>query len=161
VGWIVQNRSGDIMLKKYKAGFDVWAFILFFAVMLPNFYWYAVPAPNDILRSESVTPVVDTIGSVFQILMVGAICVIKRRDVEKLRWSNNILAMTVCYITYIIVWFAYYQSHVGGIIILLLCLAPCLTFFFYAMDRKNYVAVLPLSAFTICHLIFGITNFIF
>lgn len=52
----------------YRFGFDPWGLLLFLLVMLPNFIWFAVPAPNDILRTDSVTPVVDAVGSVFQVL---------------------------------------------------------------------------------------------
>ena len=35
--------------KKYKIGFDIWGLIIFIVIMIPNFIWFAVPAPNDIL----------------------------------------------------------------------------------------------------------------
>ena len=43
------------MLKKYKMGFDIWALVLFVVIMIPNIIWFAIPAPNDILRTESIT----------------------------------------------------------------------------------------------------------
>lgn len=43
------------MIKKYKIGFDIWGLIIFIIIMIPNFIWFAVPAPNDILRGESIT----------------------------------------------------------------------------------------------------------
>ena len=43
------------MLKKYKLGL---------IIMIPNFIWFAVPAPNDILRADSVTGAFDTLASV-------------------------------------------------------------------------------------------------
>ncbi len=49
-------------LKQYRFGFDPWGLLLFLLVMLPNFIWFAVPAPDDILRVDSATPVVDAIG---------------------------------------------------------------------------------------------------
>lgn len=61
-------------LKQYRFGFDPWGLLLFLLVMLPNFIWFAVPASNDILRADSVTPVVDVIGSVFQVLTVACLC---------------------------------------------------------------------------------------
>jgi hypothetical protein len=88
--------------------------------------------------------------------LVGALCIVKRRDVEKLRLSYKILAMIFCYMIYIFSWFIYYQGHVEEVVILFLCLAPCLTFCLYALDRKNLIAVLPLAVFTICHVIYGI-----
>lgn len=46
-----------------KLGFDVGGLVLFLALMLPNFLWFAIPAPNDVLRAESATPVIDAIAS--------------------------------------------------------------------------------------------------
>ena len=56
----------DKLVKEYRFGFEVWGLVLFIGIMLPNFVWFAVPAPNDILRGESVTEIADIIGSVFQ-----------------------------------------------------------------------------------------------
>ena len=62
---------GDVeMIKKYKIGFDIWGLIIFIIIMIPNFIWFAVPAPNDILRGESITETVDVIASICQVLMV-------------------------------------------------------------------------------------------
>ena len=61
-------------LKQYRFGFDPWGLLLFLLVMLPNFIWFAVPAPNDTLRTDSATPVADAIGSVFQVLTVAYLC---------------------------------------------------------------------------------------
>ncbi len=56
------------MLKKYRFGFEPWAVILFFAIMAPNFYWFAHPTTNDVLRRESVTPCLDLIASICQVI---------------------------------------------------------------------------------------------
>ena len=45
------------MFKEYRIGFDIWGALLFLIIMLPNTIWFAVPAPNDILRTDSVTKV--------------------------------------------------------------------------------------------------------
>jgi len=95
-------------LNQYRFGLDPWGLILFLLVMLPNFIWFAVPASNDILRADSVTPVVDAIGSVFQVLTVP----------------------------------------------------PCLAFILFAIDRKNLPAVILATVFAMCHLVFGVVNFV-
>lgn len=69
--------------KNYRFGFDIGSAVLFAAVMLPNIYWFAVPAPNDILRGASVTPTIDMIGSVFQVLMIGLLCILKNKTAGK------------------------------------------------------------------------------
>ena len=37
--------------KHYRLGFDIWALILFLAVMIPTIIWAFVPAQDDILRT--------------------------------------------------------------------------------------------------------------
>lgn len=148
------------MFKKYKIGFDVWALALFLAVMLPNFYWFIIAAPYDVLRNKSITPTIDIIASIFQVLMVIVLCVIKNENSKKIRLTRNIFGVLICYIIYVLVWTVYYQGYTGTIVILLLCLTPCFAFYFYAVDRKNYPALLPLSVFGVCHLAYGIINFI-
>lgn len=52
------------MDRKYRVGFDFRGLILFLIIMIPNFIWFIVPAPNDILRNDSLTPHIDMIASV-------------------------------------------------------------------------------------------------
>ena len=45
------------MLKNCKLSFEIWGLLLFLIVMIPNFMWFAIPAPNDILREKSITEI--------------------------------------------------------------------------------------------------------
>ena len=83
-------------MKNYKFTFDVWGLAVFLIIMIPNFIWFAVPAPDDILRSESKTAVVDAIGSVCQVLFAAALCLIKNKDCGKLRITPKIIAAACC-----------------------------------------------------------------
>ena len=145
---------------KYKFGFDVWGLILFLLVMLPNFIWFAVPAPNDVLRAESVTPLVDMIASACQILTVACLCFVINQERSKLRFSPLVIAAAVCIMIYYIGWALYYFGTVSAWNILLLTIPPCLAFILFAIDRRNLPAVLFATGFAICHLIFAIINFI-
>ena len=161
IGLSCKRVSGEqVMLKKYKMGFDIWWLILFLVIMIPNFIWFAVPAPNDILRVESVTKVADVIGSVSQVLMVFALCVFIQRDRKKLNFTSLIIATIVCCLTYFLCWILYYMGMTGALVILGLTICPCLAFLCFAIDRKNIIAVLPISVFTICHFIYGLVNFV-
>lgn len=148
------------MLKKYRFGFDILGLVIFLIVMLPNFIWFAVPAPNDILRTDSATSVVDTIGSIFQILFVSSICVIINKERSKLRFSPLIIFSIICIILYFSGWILYYNGIVSPLVIIALTLPPCLAFIFFASDRKNLIAVVLAVCFTVCHLIYGTVNFI-
>ena len=148
------------LLKQYRFGFDPWGLILFLLVMLPNFIWFAVPAPNDILRVDSATPVVDAIGSVFQVLTVACLCFVIRKERRKLRFSLLVVATIVCVLVYYICWMLYYSGITSACIILLLTLPPCLAFILFAIDRKNLPAVIFATVFAVCHLVFGVVNFV-
>ena len=148
------------LLKHYRFGFDLWGLVLFLLVMLPNFIWFAVPAPNDILRTDSVTPMMDAIGSVFQVLTVACLCFVIHNDKSKLHLSPLIVATIVCIAIYYIGWVLYYTANVNPVVILLLTIPPCLAFILFAADRRNIPAVLLATVFAVCHLVFAVVNFI-
>ncbi len=148
------------MLKKYALGFDISGLIIFLIVMIPNFIWFAVPAPNDILRSESATEIIDIIASVCQVLFVAAICMIINKERKKLRLTPFIIAVICCILLYFIGWILYYNGIADPFVILTLTIPPCLSFILFAVDRKILIAVIPAVIFTVCHLIYGIVNFI-
>ena len=150
----------NIMLKKYKMGFDVWGLIVFLIIMIPNFIWFAVPAPNDILRTESVTVVIDTIGSICQVLMIFALCVFINSERKKLSFTKTIIIMICFCVLYFASWVFYYCGITNAVIILGLTIPPCMAFLFFAIDRKNYISIFPISIFTICHFIYGVVNYI-
>ena len=148
------------LFHKYEFGFDVSGLILFLLVMLPNFIWFAVPAPNDVLRMESVTPMVDAVASVCQVLTVTCLCFVIHKERGKLRFSPLVIATMVCVMVYYIGWLLYYTGIVNVWVILLLTIPPCLAFILFAADRKNLPAVVFATAFAVCHLIFAVVNYI-
>ena len=148
------------MMKKYKIGFDFLGLLLFLIIMIPNFIWFAVPAPNDVLRTKSATEVLDTIASICQALMIAALCLIINRERKKPGFTAFIGIVCVCCALYFASWVFYYNGIVNTAVILGLTLPPCSAFLFFALDRKNYIAVLPVLGFTVCHLIYVIVNFI-
>ena len=148
------------LLKHYRFAFDFWGLLLFMLVMLPNFIWFAVPAPNDVLRTESVTPVVDVIASICQVLTVMCLCFLISEERGKLRFSPLVIAAVVCVAVYYFGWALYYSGIANTWITLLLTLPPCLAFILFAVDRKNLPAVLFASVFAVCHVIFAIVNFV-
>ena len=94
------------MIKKYKIGFDIWGLITFIIIMIPNFIWFAVPAPNDILRGESITKTVDVIASICQVLMVMSLCIFINQDRKKishdLLWPQLFVVYCIFYVGYFI-----------------------------------------------------------
>lgn len=148
------------MLKNYRVGFDASGLIFFLVVMIPNFVWFAVPAPNEVLRKESATAPVDAVASVLRVIFLAALCAVRNVGREKLRFSPLFGSSAVCVCLYFFGWALYYAGFVNPFVIILLMLPPCLAFILFALDRKNLIAVFPAICFTVCHLIYGFANFI-
>lgn len=146
-------------LKNYRPGFDPWGLGLFLLIMLPNFIWFVLPAPNDILRAESVTPLIDTIAQVFQIIMAAALCAAVNVTRDK-PTSGYRAGTAACILLYFTGWALYYAGAASAAVILDLCLAPCGAFLLLALARKNALALISGAAFTGCHLISTVINFI-
>lgn len=147
------------MLKNYKLGFEIWGLVIFLIVMIPTFIWIAVPAPNDILRKESITPIIDIVGTFFQMLFAAMLCVLINKERKELRFSPLIIAAIIFIIIYFTGWIMYYCGNTSPLVIMALTLPPCLAFFFFALDRRNILAIFPIVCFTVCHLIYGVVNF--
>lgn len=149
------------LMKNYRMGFDAWALALFAAIMLPNIFWFAVPAPTDVLRADSATEGLDAVASVLQIAMLAALCLLKNRGVEGIRLSSPIVAAGACVLVYYICWIAYYLGVAAIPVVLGMAVFPCAAFVLYAADRKNWIAFALAFAFALCHLVFAVCNFVF
>ena len=83
------------MLKKYKFGIDTWAIWLFAVIMLPNIIWALSDLPNDILKSETLTPVLDNIMTIAQVLAILSLCLIKNRETQNRPIKSSLPAISV------------------------------------------------------------------
>ena len=148
------------MMKDYRVKFDVWGLILFLVIMLPNFVWFAVPAPHDILRSESATPYIDGVASVCQVLMVAMLCILQNVKAGNCAWSRWAWVTRFCVVIYYAAWIAYYMGYASNAAVVSLCVFPCVAFLAFEAQRKNILAMIPTALFSVCHLIYGLVNFV-
>ena len=146
-------------LRKYRFGLDVWGLVLFALVMVPNFIWFAVPAPNDVLRGESVTPGLDIAASVFQAGLVGTMCLLRNRGAQRPMGPGWRLAIAGALALYWTGWILYYQGITHVFLLLGQCVTPCLVFACFTAARKNGAALLCALGFFICHGLYGVMNF--
>jgi hypothetical protein len=148
------------MLRKYNLGFEWRGLVLFLAVMVPNFIWFAIPAPNDILRADSLTPEINSIATVFQIAFVVCLCLLMRVDQNPFCLNRTTKCTVASVLLYYVCWALYYQGVTGAAVILGLTLFPCIAFLLFAVDRRNTVAMMLIVLFTACHLAHTFKHFI-
>lgn len=146
--------------KNYKFGFDVWGLALFLAVMLPNFIWFAVPAPNDVLRANSATPTLDAAAQIFQVIMTAALCAVINTSREKPMRTAYKIIIAALVAAYYGGWAAYYLGAANAAVILDLVISPCAAFAVFSFAVKNAPALISAGVFSLCHLIFGAVNFL-
>lgn len=147
-------------MKKYKFGFDYFALLLFIIMMIPTIFWSFVKAPEDVLRVESVTPVIDIIASISQVIVIASLCILKKDGTNKPHFTKAVFAAIICILVYYFAWVMYYCAIVNPVIIILLTIPPCVAFLLYSIDRKNIIATVSGILFLICHFVFGLVNFI-
>lgn len=145
---------------RYTMGFEPWALVLFAAIMLPNILWGLFPAPNDVLRAESVTPAIDTVGMVFQAAMIFCLALICRTDRKPLRLCGYTWAVLGCVLVYWLCWGCYYMGLAHAVVLLAMTLVPCAAFILLALERRNGIALIPAVGFTLCHVYFAFANFL-
>lgn len=146
-------------IRDYKFGFNISALILFAIIMLPNIIWSFVPAGNDILRAETTTRVLDIFATAFQVVMIAALCILRNKNAEKPNFSPFLIACAVSCAFYCICWILYYCAVVHITVIIGLCVFPCISFTLFAIDRKNYIALIPTVIFAILHFTSTAINF--
>ncbi len=144
---------------RYIFGFDVWGLLLFVVVMVPNIVWFAIPAPDDVLRTNSSTPLLEVVASVLQVLTIVCLCFVVNKESGRLYLSPLIKATVACVVFYYAGWGLYYSGVIGTGVILLLTVPPCLAFVLFAIDRRNLPAAVFAIGFAVCHLTFAIINF--
>lgn len=149
------------MSKNYALRFDIWGLLLFFVIMIPNFFWFGVLAPHDVLRARSLTEMVDQVASLCQVLMIIALCIFKNRNARKIHIDLWIILMFCSCLLYFASWIVYYCGMVNEVVILGLIAFPCLAFLLFEIDRKNWIVLIPTLIFTVCHLVYGVINFIY
>lgn len=126
--------------------------MLFLLIMLPNFIWFAVPAPHDVLRAGTGADILDGAASLFQVWLVAALCAVRNKGAGKPA-PRPLILPGACILFYYACWAAYYSGMASVPIIFGLTLLPCLAFLLYALYRRNVVAVVPTCLFTVCHVL--------
>lgn len=155
------NFFGGVYMKNFQFHFSLPGLLAFLLVMLPNLFWFAVPAANDVLRADSVTPGLDAAASVCQVLLAAALVALENRTAGPFPRKKALAFSAAAALGgYYLAWGLYYCGSAGGPVILSLALLPCAALLLFALDRKNWFALAFTAVFTGCHLLASVKNFL-
>lgn len=147
------------MWKQYRLGLDGLGLGLFLLIMVPNVLWAVAPPAADPLRLPSVTPRLDLAASVVQAVFVAALSLQKNRRAAPLH-PGLAAGIGGCVLGYFAAWGCYYAGVQYPVLLLTMCVLPCLALLLYARARRNYAALVPGVVFAVFHGIYGICNFL-
>lgn len=145
--------------KNYRLHLDIWGLGLFVMIMMPNFIWAWIPAPEDIFRRGTVTPNLDLLSSIIQVFMVAFLCFFVNRRGHNAVEQRSMLGICLSVTLYLFGWIFYYIGFQGSINVLILSLSPCAAFLFYTWSRKNGPAFAVTVIFAILHTLRGVLNY--
>lgn len=149
------------MLKKYKFGIDTWAIWIIAVIMLPNIIWALSDLPDDILKRETLTPSLDNVMTISQVLMILALCLIRNKETKSLSMMNSLPAISVAMcMLYYSAWIFYFSGGTDGFILTALCVTPCVALILYCLFRKNVPAMFLTLVFSVLHILRTVLNFI-
>lgn len=149
------------MLKKYKFGIDAWAIWFIAAIMLPNIIWALSNLPNDILKNETLTPVLDNIMTIAQVLMIVSLCLIRNKETQNRPIKSSFPAISAAFcMFYYSSWIFYFCGSADSIILVSLCVTPCVALILYCLFRKNAPALLFTALFSVFHIMRTVLNFL-
>ena len=147
-------------LKNYRIYPELWGIALFLSIMLPNFMWMLLPAPVDILRRGTQTPLLDQLISVIQVLMVAATCFLINRTYHPPVEQKNLIGICLSVFLYLFGWIFYYLGITGWMVILILSLTPSAAFVLFNKGRKNGFGYGLSWMFLILHTLRGFLNYV-
>ncbi|MBE5804298.1 MAG: hypothetical protein E7316_07285 [Clostridiales bacterium] len=131
-----------------------WALALFVIIMLPNMFWFALPAESDALKQTAELPWLDTVQMTFQVMMIGCLCMLENPQAKPFGLKNPMVAAAlICCGIYYAFWVAYFRGSMNAPVLLALCLFPSAAFLLYGADRRNVPGTVAGAAFAICHLV--------
>lgn len=146
------------MLRKYRLGFNLFGFLAFMLVMLPNIAWMIFPPENDILQANSSgIPALDICMQASQWLMVGFLTIL----IPKEKPTGKILLgiSAVCLAAYYIMWICYFCGIYSTFTLISMAVLPSAYFICISLRNRNYPALVFAVTFSALHI--GITGFNF
>lgn len=134
----------------YKIGFDLWGFILFAVLMIPNIVYWCLPAFNDLGGNA----LLDFIALFFEVPSIVFLIVMKRKHPERRHLFDSLYIMTAAMVLfYYVAWIVYFCGFNQLNVILFLTVCPCAALLLYELERKNLLALFPTAVFSVLHIV--------
>ena len=155
---ILTYRTLEAKKLQYHFGFSLKGLIIFLLPMIPNLFFFLLPAPAGTASSVSSTKTLDFLEHGSQGIFIFLLIFFVSNKASQLN-SPYTIAMGIMLALYYLLWIVYFTGHVTLLIQLGLAVLPVFYFIFGELWLHNPLAIIPTIIFGIFHVIITLSNY--
>jgi hypothetical protein len=145
------------IVMSYYFGFSWRGFIVFLLPMIPNMFYFLIPASavsNSLGNSHIILDILEH-GS--QAIFIFLLLFVVSKQTSKLLCPHTI-GMAILLISYYVFWILYFTGNINDITLLGMAILPVAYFILAEIWIRNYLAIIPTVFFGIVHVIITVMN---
>jgi hypothetical protein len=148
--------GGDLV--NYYFGFSWKGLVVFLLPMIPNIFYFLIPASDASGNTANSHLILDIIEHGSQAIFIFMLIFVIRKQTSEILSSYSI-GMVIMLISYYVLWVFYFTGKVNLVILLGMALLPVVYFVLAELWLHNYLAIIPTALFGIVHVIITYTDF--
>ena len=142
----------------YYFGFSWYGFIIFLLPMIPNIFYFLIPASAVSENNVNSHLILDILEHGSQAIFIFLLIFVIRKQTSEILCPYT-FGMAILLIFYYVLWIFCFTGNANLIILLGMAVLPVVYFILAEMWLHNYLAILPTSLFGILHVIITYINF--
>lgn len=142
----------------YHFGFSLRGFIIFLLPMIPNIFYFLIPAADASGKNVNSHLILDIFEHGSQAVFFFLLIFVIRIETFEIL-SPYTIGMAIMLILYYILWIFYFTGKVNLVILLGMAILPVVYFILGEMWLHIYIAVIPTVLFGIVHVIITYMDF--
>ncbi|MEK4273609.1 MULTISPECIES: hypothetical protein [unclassified Paenibacillus] len=136
----------------YHFGFSWKGLIIFLLPMIPNIFYFLIPASDISGNHANSHLILDVLEHGSQAIFFFLLIFVVRKQASEMR-CPYIIGMAIMLIFYYGLWILYFTGNANSIIFLGMAVLPVVYFILAEIWLQNYLAIIPTVLFGIVHVI--------
>lgn len=143
---------------QYHFGFSLKGLLIFLLPMIPNLFFFLLPASAGAVSSISNTKTLDFLEHGTQGIFIFLLIFFVSNKASQLN-SPYTIAMGIILALYYLLWIIYFTCHVTLLFQLGLAVLPVIYFILAELWLHNPLAIIPTLLFGVFHVIITLSNY--
>lgn len=143
---------------KHYFGFSWKGFIVFLLPMVPNIFYFLIPASDVSANKINTHLILDILEHGSQAIFIFMLIFVISKQTSKILCPYTI-SMAIILIFYYVLWIFCFTGKANLVILLGMAVLPVVYFILAEMWLHNYLAIIPTALFGILHVIITYIDF--